>query len=165
MATTTGAITGRNAAIAVAGHDVSGKSNKVTLNPKKTVAPFNSFGDDWTRNLAMVQEWVGSARIVYSEIADEAMDLLYAAFESMEMISMQFQPKGISPDWLWTGDIHVSGVPIEVDRGAGIVVVEVPFVGNGLLAPGPGPIVQEEGEFDYLLQEEGALDYLFQETI
>jgi hypothetical protein len=137
MPTTAGQITGRNADITIGTQNVSGSSNMVAIRPEKEVAAFAAFGDDWEHVAANIKRWSGVVRAIYSEVASEAMEELWAAFESMDAVAIEFQPSGdTSTNWQFTGSVHVTGGPIEVDRTGGIITVEFPFTGTGTLTQG-----------------------------
>lgn len=140
MTTTTGQITAKDAALSLAGQDISGSSNRVTFNPELELSQFAVFGDDWEHDAFVIKRWSGEIRVVYSETASEGAEELWTAYEGGSAVAFQVDPKGATAsNWRFSGSVFITGVPTELDRTAGVVLVTAPFIGTGALTKGTVP--------------------------
>ena len=138
MATTSDAMSSKNATLTFAATDISGSSNYVSFNPEVDVSEFAVFGDDWAYNVASLQRFTGEIRVVFTETADEGYDELWTAWDSMAAVAFQVDPKGsgTASNWRFTGSVIVTSAPVELDRQGGVVLVSAPYVGHGSLTKG-----------------------------
>lgn len=118
--------------------DLIGHTNMVAIRPSKDVAEFAAFGDDWAHQAASILRWDGAIRVGYDETASGGVDTLWTCYSTMSAVALQVDPKsdGTSSNWRFTGSVHITGMPIEIDRTGGVVTVEAPFTGTGTLAKG-----------------------------
>lgn len=138
MATTTTYIHAKDANLYIGGVSIQGSSNYVAFRPTKEVGDAMVFGDDWAYSVAGIKRWDGEIRVLYTETASEGFKTLQTAYESMSAVAFVVIPKGSTASNLkWTGSIHITGAPVELDRTAtGAVVVSCPFTGTGAATMG-----------------------------
>lgn len=115
--------------------DISGQSNKASLNPSKKIDNVTPFGVEWVRKMSGIKDWKGSLQIFYNEEASEAMLLMWSAFTGTSALSLKLSPKGGSVgDYQWSGSVHVGEVSHEAAPDGGPIAVTVNFEGTGTLS-------------------------------
>lgn len=128
---TTG-VQGFNVALTIASQDVSGQSNKFTLNPAKQIDDVTPFGVSSRLKASGIREWKGSIQVFYNEEANEGMEELWDAWEGTASVALTAVPKG-TPGWTFSGSIHIADLSIEASPDGGFIMVNASFEGTGAL--------------------------------
>lgn len=142
MTTTTTAVNAVNAVIKLDNNvnvltDISGSTNKVSIEPKMEGGKFEVFGNRWKKSLDGSKEWGGSITIVFSTTAAEALDLIEDWFYATNPANRTLQvdvPDSGTGSRRYSGEIRVREFKYPFDRPeAGPVTVEVTFDGDDAL--------------------------------
>jgi len=138
MAVNDTAVQGYRMKIVFAGKDVSGQSNKVSLEVKKQIDDVTPFRQTWRLGGSGLREWSGSLDIFYNEAANEAAEEFWAAFVGAGAVEIELSPGGSSGDWVWNGSVHVESFSVEASPSGGYSMVGVRIAGCGELDDGRG---------------------------
>ena len=135
MAQTTGQISAKDCYISIAGQDVSGSSNKVTLTPKLDTGQTATFDGDWKLTTPGKLSWEIAIEMLYTETTDEALEELWTALTGASAVAVVINPKGnTAGNWTFTGNAIFGGMDMPFDGTSGDpVIVSAEGDGSGEL--------------------------------
>lgn len=136
MTQTAGAISAKDVKVELSSQDISGSSNKVELSPELESGDTYTFDGDWRLVLGGKLKWAGKLTAVYTEVTNEAVDKIWAAFIGQVPVALAVSPKGgTAGDWEFSGNILITKAPIQLDgtKSGDPVLMEVEFEGSGVL--------------------------------
>jgi len=131
------AVQGFNMNVSLNGHDVSGQSNKVSLEVAKQIDDVTPFGVTWKLQGSGLKSWSGSLDIFYNEEADEGTEAVWEALDGTTAVELVITPSGIADgNWTFTGNVHIESLSIEASPDGGFQMVSVGLEGTGTLTKG-----------------------------
>jgi len=146
MVQTTGHMTSKHSTVEVAADclsytDISGSSNKFdpTGGEHEVGSTYTFEGYSALIALGRIAPYTGTLTAIYTEIDNEAADLLQGFYENQTRICVRHRPAGAGVgNWEWIFSIFITGpvVPMTDATSSDIVIKDVPWTGT-LLSWGP----------------------------
>ena len=146
MVQTTGHMTSKHSTVEVAADclnytDISGSSNKFdpTGGEHEVGSTYTYEGYQAVIALGRIAPFTGTLTAIYTEIDNEAADLLQGFYENQTRICVRHRPAGAGAGkWEWIFSVFITGpvVPMTDATSSDIIIKDVPWTGT-LLSWGP----------------------------